>query len=74
MFSWHALEPDGLPDTAARRVPDHAAAVQGLLPNGNLRAAHICRIKNVDNTGAVGLALLVGPVSSSRTVHSARSH
>jgi hypothetical protein len=45
----YRFEPNGLPDAATGRVPDHAAAIQGLLSDGNLHPIHIRRVVDMDD-------------------------
>lgn len=48
VFGRYRLKPDCLPDATTWCVPDHTAAVQGLLADWNLCAIGVCGVVNVD--------------------------
>lgn len=50
MLRWCGLKPDGLPYATAGSVPYHAAPIQRLLADRNLRTIHICRVEDMNDT------------------------
>lgn len=58
MLFWRGLEPHRLPYATAGRIPDHSAAVQGLLPNWNLNAVDVSRVISVHQTARLSAFLL----------------